>query len=225
MAKHGGAFGLLALGLCLAPLIPVAGQQPRCFFLECAPGDATAPVPQKTVPQQQAFSVGPGPKPAPSLHAPRPRSATEVCEAAAGFDYCGSSVLAPQYGFNYLPSNMTDNRLDTAWVEGHPGDGIGEWVVVDFGRERRFAGFEILNGYHKNANLFKANNRVRDLEMILSNGYRQIITLQDASGPQRVNAETGGIPATWVQLKIKSVYPGTKYKDTAITELRILTSD
>ena len=101
----------------------------------------------------------------------------------------------------------------------------GGKVPVDFGRERRFSGFEILNGYHKNANLFKANNRVRELEMVLSSGYRQTISLQDASGPQRINAQSGGLPATWVQLKIKSVYPGTKYKDTAITELRILTAD
>jgi hypothetical protein len=225
MKLSAGAAGLLALSTCLAPSSPVLSQQPRCFFLEGTPGDATAPVPQTTVPQAPAFSVSPSPKPSQSAHAPRPRSGTEVCEHTAGFTYCGSSVLAPQYGFNYRPSNMTDNRLDTAWVEGQAGDGIGEWVVVEFGRERRFAGFEILNGYHKNVNLFKANNRVRELEMVLSSGYRQTISLQDASGPQRINAQSGGISATWVQLMIKSVYPGTKYKDTAITELRILTAD
>jgi hypothetical protein len=130
-------------------------------------------------------------------------------------------VLAPQFGFTYGPEKLFDGRLDTAWVEGDPGDGIGEWVVVDLGRPLRISALQMLNGYHKNVGLFQRNNRVRDVEIRTSNGRRQTATLDDSAGVQIISIDDSA-PVVWVQLIIRSVYRGTKYRDTAITELRVV---
>ena len=137
--------------------------------------------------------------------------ASEVCQVVGGdHTYCVSSVLAPQYGFTYNPVNLTDGRLDTAWVEGKPGDGIGEWIVIVPAAGKRVRGFEILNGYHKNSDIFRKNNRVKALEVILPNGHRETITLADQAGPQRFTFSSA-LSAEWVQLRIQSAYSGTKY--------------
>ena len=206
------AIAMLALA---SPALMVSAQ-PRCFFLECAPGDSTAPAPPRPI------SPAPPVASTPRSPVPRPSTAAETCQVVAGgHTYCVSSVLAPQYGFTYNPVNLTDGRLDTAWVEGKTGDGIGEWIVMIPAAGKRVRGFELLNGYHKNNDLFQKNGRVKDFEVVLPNGKPQTITLADRAGPQRFTFESA-LAVEWVQLRIQSVYAGTKYKDTAITELRLL---
>jgi hypothetical protein len=119
---------------------------------------------------------------------------------------------------------MVDGRLDTAWVEGKPGDGVGEWVAVDFDAVRRIRSLQIMNGYHKNEELFRRNNRVREAELAFSDGTRARITLEDRGGIQTFRPEIE-IYSSWVQVTILSVYKGTRYADTAITELRVETGE
>jgi hypothetical protein len=132
--------------------------------------------------------------------------------------------LAPQLGFDYLPGNLIDGRLDTAWAEGSSGDGIGGWIVVEFGSPRRLAQSRVWNGYHKNVDIFLKNNRVRNADIVLSSGHSQTAVLADRGGPQDINIGFSG-DSEWVQFKILSVYRGTKYRDTAISEVRLLFSD
>lgn len=195
-----------------------AEERPRCFFLECSGGDATPPAPPRPV-----SPAPPRGENGPRAQVPRRSSPFEVCQVVGGdHTYCVSSVLAPQYGFTYNPVNLTDGRLDTAWVEGVPGDGVGEWIVMIPAAGKKVLGFEILNGYHKNRELFIRNNRVNGLDVILPSGYRQTISLADQAGPQRFTFPSA-LSVEWIELRIKSVYRGTKYQDTAITELHLLT--
>ena len=108
-------------------------------------------------------------------------------------------------------------------MEGRPGHGIGEFLTVDLGKPHKVTGLQIMNGYHKNVRLFKANSRVRSATIAFSNGSRRSIRLEDAPGIQTI--EFPPVEARWVQFKLESVYAGTKYKDTAITELRVLTAE
>jgi hypothetical protein len=132
-------------------------------------------------------------------------------------------VLAPQYGFTYGPEKLADARLDTAWVpgQGDRGDGVGEWLIVEFAKREPVSSIQILNGYHKNAGIFARNNRVRVLEIVTSEGRRKTVTLDDDAGLQTVNFDDGS-ECKWIQFIIRSVYRGSKYRDTAISELRIV---
>ena len=192
--------------------------QPRCVFLECGPANKPNPKPAvaPTIANAAPFAGGG------QSHAERPRRTSETCSVIQGFDYCASSVLKPQYGNTYGPDHLVDENLRTAWVEGKSGHGEGEYVVVDLGKPHQVTGIQIMNGYHKNVRLFRANSRVRTLRLAFSNGSRRNVTLKDAAGVQTVKFPP--LETRWVQFEIRSVYKGRKYKDTAITELRVLTS-
>jgi hypothetical protein len=193
----------------------------RCYFLECEPGDSKVPPPPPTaapVPAPPARAESPPARQATS----RPSGPYESCASVSGIIYCASSVLSPQYGFTYGPEQLTDGRLDTAWVpgQGANGDGIGEWIVADFPKRLPISSLQVLNGYHKNAGIFARNNRVRDLEIISSEGERKLVRLADDADLQTIALDFSQ-DCKWIQLIIRSVYRGQKYRDTAISELRV----
>ncbi|MGD9668483.1 MAG: discoidin domain-containing protein [Hyphomicrobiaceae bacterium] len=198
--------------------LPVSAQ-PRCVFLECGPTNTPNPDPPKaptvaritpaTPPQREALQ--------------RTRLEGETCDDVGGFRYCVSSVLEPQFGFNYRPKNLVDTDLKTAWVEGKTGHGEGESLVVELNGLRTVTAIQLMNGYHKNERLFLANSRVHIAELQFSNGEARQVSLADAPGLQTI--EVGRQNASWVRFTIRSVYPGNKYKDTAITEFRVVTQN
>ena len=219
-------YAIASLFCLVAPGLVLAQDRPKCFFLECS-SRQSAEQPPAPAPTQQS-SLAPMPvQPSPQPQAlRRPSAAGQTCIQHGGFEYCASSVLKPQIDnagrtATYGPEQMLDGKLDTAWVEGKGGQGEGEWVVVDFGGARRISALQIYNGYHKNVDLFKKNSRVRDVEIVFSDGRSQIATLADRDGPQTINGD-GNVSAAWMQIKIRSVYAGTRYQDTAITELRVI---
>lgn len=153
---------------------------------------------------------------------PRPRAAGEQCglrPSSGGTErYCVSSVLPSQYGNSYDVHNLFAGGGGQAWVEGQAGQGIGEWIVVEFSVPRRIGGLAIDNGYQKNQDIYFKNSRVRTLEVAFSQGHRETISLDDRFGTQTISFATPTV-ASWIQLTIKDVYPGTKYTDTAISKL------
>jgi len=115
---------------------------------------------------------------------------------------------------------MMDGRESTAWVEGKRGQGIGEWIVVEFDKPQQAMRIDISNGLGKNQDIYSKNSRVKEIEVRFSNGETRRFMLADKAREQRLGL--GGSPQTmWVQIKILSVYPGWKYQDTAISELRV----
>jgi hypothetical protein len=153
-------------------------------------------------------------------HAERPRVNDENCSRNGDTLYCASSVLSPQGKNAYRTVNLSDGRASTAWVEGQSGHGVGEWILIEFNRERVVHGLDLRNGYAKSRDIFTKNSRVRELEIRLSTGQTMHRTLKDTDEPQTVSLDGAGV-ARWLQLRILSVYPGSKYRDTAISELRV----
>lgn len=163
-----------------------------------------------------------------TAHAPLPRFAGRHCASASGsggaFDVCASSMLDPQLGNRYGPNNLFDGKLATAWVEGVSGNGAGERIVLSFDRPRQLAGFEIVNGYAKNRDIFGKNARVRTARVTLSSGDTQVISLPDT---MRASSFSFAQPVetTWLELQIETVFPGSKYTDTAVSEFVPLFAD
>jgi uncharacterized caspase-like protein len=159
------------------------------------------------------------PEPEPQ-DAPRPRGRRENCSRSGATLYCASSVLPAAHGNNYGARNLTDGNSNTAWVEGSGGQGTGDFVVLEFDAPRTVSAIDIRNGYDKNADIYGKNSRVKDVEIRFSNGESIDATLADSSAEQTVRLSRP-IEAKWVQIVIRSVYPGWKYTDTAINELRV----
>ena len=140
------------------------------------------------------------------------------------YDVRSSSSLKPFSGNNYEAANAKDLKLNTAWVEGVKGNGQGEFLEYFFKNESpRVTQAIIINGYVKTPQLWKDNNRVKDLDLYINGEFYARLKLKDIQSEQIFELPILGRRSDGKDLilkfVIKSVYPGAKYDDTAITEI------
>ncbi|HEX9399349.1 MAG TPA: discoidin domain-containing protein [Anaeromyxobacter sp.] len=128
-----------------------------------------------------------------------------------------SSTLAPAAA--YHPSYLFDARLDFGWVEGSKGNGEGEAVTVELDEPLEIAAMEVWNGYQRSPVHFQKNARARKVTLSLDDGPPMPFELRDAEGAQKLALATP-IRARKVRLAIVSVFPGSKYPDLVVSELR-----
>lgn len=119
----------------------------------------------------------------------------------------------------YSPNLLLDNNKKTAWVEGVKGDGIGEWIKLDFKKDIEISNIAILNGYGKTVNLYYKNNRVKKVKIEFSNGEHLIKKLICDMPRIQVIKLPKFIKTNYVKLTILEVEKGTEYKDTCISDL------
>lgn len=147
--------------------------------------------------------------------------------------------LLDQWSCMYSPERLRDGDAKTAWVEGVSGEGIGETVIVHIDVS---VPVKIWAGLGSSPEMFRANCRPRRVlvSVLRAEGgsatqmgvvYQSIkvlaqgeTELKDFYGFQSLTLpafsfapDAGG--SLFMAIKILSVYPGTKYKDTCISEL------
>lgn len=150
--------------------------------------------------------------------APEPRYLSPFAEVSA------SSVLpADRYG-TYGPYAAVDGSLETAWVEGVPGLGVGEWIQLTFPGtiELHALGFDA--GFDRNADLFAKNNRIKRVTVVFSDGEETTLDFEDARGVQEsamARAPGSNVETTFIKVIIDDVYPGTEYYDTCLAEIEV----
>jgi hypothetical protein len=128
-----------------------------------------------------------------------------------------SSVLAPADA--YHPGYLFDGRIDFGWAEGAPGPGAGESVTVAFEKPTEVAGLELWNGYQRSSDHFAKNARARRLEVLADGAPAGHLDVADRMGAQRL-ALRKPVVASTLTLRIDSVWPGTRYPDLVLSELR-----
>lgn len=146
----------------------------------------------------------------------------------------------------YLPERVRDLDSTTAWCEGVEGDGVGEVLFFPAGyyQDRlggtygssRLTGLRIWAGFGKSPALFRANGRPREVRISIARKRPftggdsvelQVAVLpagelQDFDGWQDVPLPETRFDDTFsfLALEIRSVYPGTRYRDTCITGIQ-----
>jgi hypothetical protein len=136
-----------------------------------------------------------------------------------------SSVLPSDRWGTYHAWSAIDGRLDSPWTEGVSGPGIDEWVMLTFPGKIEVWGIGLDVGYDRDADLFRANNRIKRALLIFSNGEEVEVTLSDKQGIQMIalaRAPGPSIETTYVKVVIKEIYPGTRYDDTCLGEIEVL---
>jgi hypothetical protein len=146
-----------------------------------------------------------------------------------GWQTKASSHLKPQGQNRYEVRNIDDFRVNTAWIEGVQGYGIGETITYTFTRKNfkeahlekiNFNGFFVINGYCKDKTTWKENSRVKKIRIEHNNKLRCEAILHDSMNVQEINLSTVWLrPGDTIKVTILAVYPGDKYQDTAISEL------
>ncbi len=142
--------------------------------------------------------------------------------------YCGgqvetvsaSSTLSQSKSASYTHKNLHDSDIRTAWVEGKPDHGVGESVSFKaYGAV--VEQISIWNGYQKSPSLYIQNSRAKTLKLYVNDAPLYLLHLEDTRAVQYftispINVQTA--PAT-LRFEIVEVYPGSKWADTAISEI------
>jgi hypothetical protein len=167
-----------------------------------------------------------------TIHAPeahgKNQNLPDVSEGAPTRTFArASSVLKPQFGAHYDADNVLDGRLDTAWVEGVAGQGLGEWIEIEFPTNTLVSEIEIFPGYGKSERLFTRNSRPKRIQIQFVGEYAhsgnprtEEIALEDEMKWQ-IFKVTPPVATFDIRFTIMDVYPGTAHEDTAISEIRV----
>jgi hypothetical protein len=154
------------------------------------------------------------------------------------YDVEDSTHLAPQGDNHYDVARLFDDDPSTAWVEGSAGSGIGDYILFTFVpagfhgsgvADLTIRGLRVINGYGKNPDVWAKNGRVASLRVI-HNGVdigtvRLADSMQEQWIPMSAVTAFGDLdvsPGDTLKLVIAGVYPGTAYRDTALSELTLV---
>ena len=154
----------------------------------------------------------------------RAASGGENIPRTQDYQISASSAKAP---ISYGAENLKDNSLDTAWVEGASGSGVGERLLITPAHSMEMKGFLIRNGYCKSDKAFAENGRVRLLKVHLYDGS-PLCTLQLENDrgaqyfmlPEVVTVQGGDT----LSFTIEDTYSGPEdgEYDTALSEIVFL---
>lgn len=115
----------------------------------------------------------------------------------------------------YDVSNLIDNSWKS-WVEGKNDDGIGEKLTFEFDKPVPIEKICIRNGYG-DLKYFYINNRIKKISVYINGKKINDFTLIDKFNCQNFSIQKQNV--TKIEIEIKDIYPGTKYKDTCISEV------
>ena len=127
-----------------------------------------------------------------------------------------SSTLPKQGATEYNVKNIGDFNPMTAWVEGKPDYGIGEYFEIAAPRVNT-----IYNGYQSSISNWKNNSRVKRFKVYKDNTPLCLLDLTDEMGSQKFELpgiEDNNQPHTY-RFEILEVYKGSKWSDVAISEI------
>ena len=134
--------------------------------------------------------------------------------------YVSSTSSLSEYNMTHSPERVIDGDLSTAWVEGADGQGTGEAITLYFDKQYFIHGMNICAGYQKSSSLYDKNSRPAEVLISFGNESGEVYTLQDVNGEQEIIFHQPVI-ADHVTLTIESVYAGSRYEDTVISEISV----
>lgn len=121
----------------------------------------------------------------------------------------------PDYG----PNMARDGNLITAWNEGAPGDGVGEWIQLEASEKQHVAGLRIAAGFQKNEKIYGQNRRPRAITISFEDGTSLNAQLDDAFGRYQTIAFDKPKDTRIVRITINSTYQGQYFDDCCISEI------
>lgn len=136
-----------------------------------------------------------------------------------------SSSLPPHKELTYGPENLQDLDGDTAWIEGVPGDGVGEHLTLSLPRPAKVTRIGIINGYTKSRQAFENNGRVARLGVSVDGGAETLVEIPDEFFKTEFfyfDLPGAGGPVSEIKLTVRGVHPGKKDKDTAISSIELV---
>ena len=148
----------------------------------------------------------------------QPLTRTRFDEWGSSYKDC-SSYLTEKTN-SYPVENLRKLVVDTPWVEGVKGDGIGEGFTIEGRQYNKPLGpyLFIINGYisYDKPYLYKQNNRIKKIKVTgIKSKQSKILDILDTPHPQTVDISFITEPED-IRIEIKEVYKGTTYDETCL---------
>lgn len=128
-----------------------------------------------------------------------------------------SSQLTGKSGTVYGAAFLNDGDTSTPWEEGGEGDGIGEQITYEPESGTKLQVIRIYPGNGRSDKAFQENNRPKTITLEID-GKKQTLNFDDA-GHFYTFSSKKPVTAKQVKLIIDSVYQGSKWQDTCISEV------
>ena len=128
-----------------------------------------------------------------------------------------SSQLTGKSGTVYGAAFLNDGDTSTPWEEGVEGDGIGEQITYEPESGTNLQVIRIYPGNGRSDKAFQENNRPKTITLEID-GKKQTLNFDDA-GHFYTFSSKKPVTAKQVKLIIDSVYQGSKWQDTCISEV------
>ncbi len=140
-----------------------------------------------------------------------------------GFDDVRASSTLSSKTEKYIAPHLIDGS-SRSWVEGVKGPGIGETIFINFKAPVKVSYLYIKNGFG-DPKWYSANNRVKEL-LVESTGRisdnfeskKFTFTLKDTGDLQKIDLPRK-VLCRGFKFTIRSVYRGSKFDDTCISEI------
>jgi hypothetical protein len=138
----------------------------------------------------------------------------KVKETSTSSDYVADDGTA------YSGKFVIDGKASTSWFEGEKGSGLGSWVMLKLPEVRTVSMIRIWGGYWFSEQEWSRANRPKEIELQFGEDKSEVVTLTDEKKMQEFIISSK--PRTdSIRLKLKSVYAGTAWPDTAISEIQV----
>ncbi|MCR5268922.1 MAG: zinc-ribbon domain-containing protein [Lachnospiraceae bacterium] len=133
----------------------------------------------------------------------------------------------------YYASNAVDGDIHTAWVENAGSVGVGEWITLDLDGEHEITEIDFYGGYLVSQYRYTINGKPVYVRVDFSDGTTKYIEGHIMMGGDDDMPFTWGdvwpdvlyldepVKASYVTFTIEDATRGTKYDDTAISEIKI----
>lgn len=129
-----------------------------------------------------------------------------------------ADVTLDGHTYSYEASNACDNNTATAWNS--DAEQEGSWLEFDDSYPQLVTTISILAGYNSNKTIYDYNYRPKDITISFSDGRSVSQTLSDSFGTWQTITLSSAVATTSVRITVNSCYPGSKYQDMAISEVK-----
>jgi len=170
---------------------------------------------QEQIPQleEEPYTTSSAP---PETTAPSAETAAE--SIFVGFTSASASSILDS---SHTASAAFDGSAATSWIEGEADDGLNQTLTVYADTPQKIKRICIYNGICSSEEDFKRHNRIKECRITLGDGTLFSAELLDGLSYQPCVVEfPESVETTQVTFTILSVYAGTTYSDTAITEIQ-----
>ena len=137
----------------------------------------------------------------------------------AGVSQAAASSTVVQEGYDNSAAMVVDGDTVTSWQEGVDGDGLGEVLQFELDREYDVKYMTFNLGNWRDPQRYAMNNRPQTMTIWLDDLSFQV-TFPDGQTEFCIEFSSD-CPASVIYLRIDSVYQGTEWDDTCISEVGI----